>query len=103
MRVRGKFSSRNIFHFSSPSSKCFPFQSHNFLISVQPEVESVPAGGSLVVQAGAPVTLKCKVGGARGGVVGIGCGHCGGNGDRGHGGCGGHRDHGHGPPEVQGE
>ena len=28
---------------------------------VQPEVESVPAGGSLVVQAGAPVTLKCKV------------------------------------------
>ena len=87
MRVRGKFSSRNIFHFSSPSSKCFPFQSHNFLISVQPEVESVPAGGSLVVQAGAPVTLKCKVGRAcRGGGVGGG----GGGND------GGHRDGGHG-------
>ena len=89
MRVRGKFSSRNIFHFSSPSSKCFPFQSHNFLISVQPEVESVPAGGSLVVQAGAPVTLKCKVGRAcRGGGVGGG-GGCGGRDDGGHGGCGG--------------
>ena len=46
----------------------FPFFPNLFplliLISpfpVQPEVESVPAGGSLVVQAGAPVTLKCKV------------------------------------------
>ena len=46
----------------------FPFVPNLFslllLISpfpVQPEVESVPAGGSLVVQAGAPVTLKCKV------------------------------------------
>jgi len=34
---------------------------HTVRVRVQPEVESVPAGGSLVVQAGAPVTLKCKV------------------------------------------
>lgn len=34
---------------------------HTVRVRVQPEVEPVPAGGRLVVQAGAPVSLKCKV------------------------------------------
>ena len=74
-----------------PILSCFLFLPLliEFSISVQPEVESVPAGGSLVVQAGAPVTLKCKVNSGGGGSGGVGVCDIGG---------GGHGDGGRGHP-----